>query len=190
MRSISVPLARIPKSGVSIEENVPLAQLQPGEVEPLPIDAIALTGKVLPAGDEYIFKGRCAGAFEHPCDRCLAMARIPFVVDMTWAFQEGPKAALLDSELQRKNDTRGGAYTYQGGEIDLAPYLWEELVLATPEKFMCKEDCAGLCPQCGANRNTEGCACSVETSDTPGTHKGLAGLADLFPSLAPKKQEE
>ncbi|MCX5757894.1 MAG: DUF177 domain-containing protein [Candidatus Hydrogenedentes bacterium] len=75
---------------------------------------------------------------------------------------------------------------FTGDEIDLAPAVWEEVVLAAPTKFLCRPDCAGLCPHCGANWNRGTCNCH-ETEELD--RKGLAGLADLLPKLKPDRLE-
>jgi len=50
-------------------------------------------------------------------------------------------------------------YTYDGEEILLDPFIHEALVLNVPSKIVCDEECKGLCPVCGANRNRVPCAC-------------------------------
>jgi uncharacterized protein len=50
-------------------------------------------------------------------------------------------------------------YTYEGEEVDLSPLFREQVVLAVPFAPLCSEDCKGLCPQCGADRNLERCDC-------------------------------
>jgi uncharacterized protein len=46
-------------------------------------------------------------------------------------------------------------------EIDVAPDLREDILIAIPSGPLCSEDCAGLCPACGANRNREACDCET-----------------------------
>jgi uncharacterized protein len=50
-------------------------------------------------------------------------------------------------------------YGYDGEEIDLTPLFRDQVVLAVPYAPLCSEDCKGLCPQCGADRNLETCDC-------------------------------
>ena len=50
-------------------------------------------------------------------------------------------------------------------QIDLDEVLREQFYLALPMKPLCREDCAGLCPQCGTNRNTGTCSCETEPED-------------------------
>ena len=54
---------------------------------------------------------------------------------------------------------------YQGEGILLEDVLREQLLLALPLKVTCREDCNGLCPQCGKNLNQEQCSCSIEVED-------------------------
>jgi len=51
------------------------------------------------------------------------------------------------------------------GIIDLAPIIREYLLLDMSHKPVCKEDCAGLCPVCGANRNKTQCDCKTDDID-------------------------
>ena len=48
---------------------------------------------------------------------------------------------------------------------DLAPFFREEIALAVPVQILCKEDCRGLCPSCGANLNLAPCNCVQKTGD-------------------------
>jgi uncharacterized protein len=60
-------------------------------------------------------------------------------------------AELTDDDLD--------LYGYDGEEIDLTPLFRDQVVLAVPFAPLCSEDCKGLCPQCGADRNLETCDC-------------------------------
>jgi uncharacterized protein len=50
-------------------------------------------------------------------------------------------------------------------ELDLGPAVREYGLLALPMKPLCRAECAGLCPECGVNRNVESCTCVVELRD-------------------------
>ncbi len=49
--------------------------------------------------------------------------------------------------------------------LDTEPLLYEQLQLNIPMRQLCREDCAGLCPTCGANRNAGECGCEVDDAD-------------------------
>ena len=54
---------------------------------------------------------------------------------------------------------------YRGNEIEVDSYLSEVVALALPVQPICREDCAGLCPKCGADRNQAPCACGDSQVD-------------------------
>lgn len=54
---------------------------------------------------------------------------------------------------------------YQGEGLLLEDALREQVLLATPVRALCREDCKGLCPQCGRNLNQEQCHCEQQVSD-------------------------
>jgi uncharacterized protein len=54
---------------------------------------------------------------------------------------------------------------YQGEGLLLEDVIREQLLLAVPLKAICREDCKGLCPQCGKNLNQEPCSCSAALQD-------------------------
>ena len=75
-----------------------------------------------------------------PCMRCLADARVPAAVEAREVHQ-----ASGDEELE-------SPYV-AGDELDLAGWAHEALALALPAQLLCRPDCAGLCPVCGASLN-------------------------------------
>ena len=66
-------------------------------------------------------------------------------------------------------------YTLCGDEVDTEPILRDEVLLAVPDLPMCREDCAGLCPACGADLNTGSCSGHDDEPVSP-----FAGLRDLL----------
>jgi uncharacterized protein len=57
------------------------------------------------------------------------------------------------------------AFEIEGDQIDLAPAIREYLMLELPDDRLCRDDCAGLCVVCGADRNTDPCACDTSVRD-------------------------
>ena len=54
---------------------------------------------------------------------------------------------------------------YENDAIDLGQLMMEQFQLALPMKPLCREDCKGLCPNCGMNLNTGTCDCNVKWED-------------------------
>jgi uncharacterized protein len=68
-----------------------------------------------------------------------------------------------DVEPEDEGDDR---YFYQGDHIELAPMLREHIILASPMRPLCRENCAGLCPRCGKDLNEGPCQCPAEAPPT------------------------
>ena len=170
--------------------DIPVRDVQPLHADDLPIERVVLVGTLCSVDTEYLLRGTLAGTFGGPCDRCLGEAEVAFRVDVCWMFEEERSVPSLDSCEGDALDSKDRK-SYQGNEIDLRPTIWEETAFAAPGKLLCREDCRGLCPQCGTNLNREECRCCPER-DTGGVAggKGFAGLASLFPDLEEEHSEE
>ena len=188
MDRLSVPLASITENGVNVDETVSTAALRPEGALELPVPRVHVRGTLQRVSGEYLFRGAVAGTFVHPCDRCLAPAEVPFETTVLWSFEPGQAESdaedAWDGETQ---DDRVSTYHFEGNEIDLAPLVWEEMSLAAPVKYLCREDCAGLCPQCGAKLNEGPCGCPSEQNMQ---NKGFAGLDTLLAQFEHKPPEE
>lgn len=107
------------------------------------------------AGQELIFQGTLRGEVTGHCARCLE----DFTVELNrpFHFVLVPHAAG-GAEIELEEDDLDLSY-YSGEEIDVSPLVREQLLLALPTQPLCREDCRGLCPSCGVNRNEEQCGC-------------------------------
>ncbi len=78
----------------------------------------------------------------------------------------GPVEGRVSARVKERFAPTGGthrdeeAYPLAGDELDLEPLARDAVLLELPLAPLCAEDCAGLCPTCGANRNTETCDCA------------------------------
>jgi len=114
-------------------------------------------------GQDIVFHGGFKGEVSARCSRCLA--DYCFEMDKHFDFVLTPapaKSGRRAEELSR--DDLGLSY-YSGEEIDLAPLIAEQVILALPTRPLCRESCCGLCGTCGTNLNNESCSCSVAVGD-------------------------
>ncbi|CAN5142435.1 YceD family protein [soil metagenome] len=101
------------------------------------------------------------------CARCLEpMPEATEVVDVAELFSDPATA-------EEPGDVEEG-YEIAAGSINIDALLRDALAQATPTAPLCREDCAGLCPTCGINRNDASCECA----DEPGDDR-WAALSDL-----------
>jgi uncharacterized protein len=181
---LKLTLSALPEKGLTVSAVASEEELRPEGARELNVGPVTVNGVLAEADTDYLFRGDISGEYRHACDRCLEEARVPFTVDVTWLFvpSEGSEELSESDEDFEDVEDEELPMTYENGEIDLAPHVWEEIVLAAPSKYLCREDCAGLCARCGANLNREQCSCPPDEGGKLG-NKGLQGLADLFPDL-------
>lgn len=106
-------------------------------------------------------KGRLQGNVSVTCSRCLADMAVDVSHDF---FYECLPAEAMEEEEELSKDSVDIHY-YTGGEIDITALVQEQLALALPMRPLCREDCKGLCPKCGANLNLGDCGCQRGPAD-------------------------
>lgn len=118
-------------------------------------------------GEKVIIEGGFQTTIRINCVSCLSECKQSLEADfryILWPQSTAPVEA--EQELQQEDLEIG---YYQGGVIDLRPFVTEQIYLALPHSPHCKEGCRGLCPVCGTNLNEKQCACTVtaRTTDSP-----------------------
>jgi len=108
-------------------------------------------------------QGDLATRLELPCARCLD----PVIQDVARPFDLLYRPLGTDAGNEELSVTAAEAEIgyYQGEGVLLEDALREQVLLAVPLKVVCREDCKGLCPTCGKNRNTEPCSCAPLAGD-------------------------
>lgn len=119
---------------------------------------LRFTGEVSNTGSEIYLRGTLESEAELICGRCLNLYKKPFRLPLEETYYRN-----MGTEVGEEDEEPGRIYS--GDEIDLDEIIQEALVLAIPMKPVCSPDCAGLCPVCGADRNTVRCDCRTETID-------------------------
>ena len=114
------------------------------------------------SGGEIRIQGRFSGTMETDCDRCLAAVTLP--LDGSFDLFYRPPANLDVDEL-KIDEGEAEIGFYEGLGLELADVVKEQVLLAVPMKRFCREDCRGICPVCGANRNEVVCECHEKPAD-------------------------
>jgi uncharacterized protein len=135
---------------------------------------VRLNGTVSRSRAAVGIAGEASTKLELACSRCLE--RYPLDVTAHFDLTYRPSGERPDGgdEVEVADEDIDTAY-YDEGRIDLAELVHEQLYLALPMKPLCKDDCQGLCPVCGVNRNTAPCSCETRWIDPR-----LAGLKALL----------
>ena len=115
---------------------------------------VQVTGVVTSTGDDrFYWRGGLVAPMEFDCRRCLTSVRADIEASVEALFTDDPDA--LDDPSVYPLDQRSTG-------IDLRTAVREELILAAPAFPLCREDCRGLCPQCGKDLNEGSCNCTPE----------------------------
>lgn len=113
------------------------------------------------AQSDLFFDGSVRGRARATCARCLESFSLAIAKD--FAFVLAPEKPLI-GEIELGTADLMQSF-YAGSEVDLTPLIYEQVLLTLPTRPLCAEECRGLCPQCGANRNSGDCSCSAEAGD-------------------------
>lgn len=104
-----------------------------------------------PTIDGIVVAGTVSVPWQGGCRRCLTDVRGLAVAEF--------------GELFQHDATDEEAEPIVGDQIDLVPLVREIVLLETPDAPLCREDCAGICPICGTDRNVDPCDCDTTVRD-------------------------
>lgn len=95
------------------------------------------------------------------CCRCLEAVEIPLDFTFTERYaRQGESAEDLAEESEMS-----AVMTYKDDIIDLDEVVKENLLINVPMRILCREDCPGMCPQCGRSLKEGPCGCIIDNVD-------------------------
>lgn len=154
----SINLARLLHEGGSTEaDGIIEGQIDLGS-ETIPLQGhapwrVSVTSVSGEGGQEFWMSGEIAGNAVMECRRCLTPTTTPVRAHFQNLLRYQP--GLEGIEVLEEDDEE--IFLFGHPNLDLAPFLSEAFALEVPITVLCKEDCKGLCPVCGANRNETDC---------------------------------
>lgn len=192
------PIAHDKGASLAIDVAEELSLLPPDKAGPVPECSFAGTsqgdtvqlmgpvrfrGDITNAGKLFYLRGQVDAHFATQCARCLE----PVGLDVTVPIQAEFKRLSSEASSPRTGRAEGADHfstaaqrwddaeitVFQGDVVDFTEVVRGELNLAIPYRVLCREDCKGLCPRCGANLNEGACGCVAEEGDLR-----LAALAE------------
>ncbi len=151
---------------------VPTADLERTQL--LELGPVSWAGEIWSDGPGYGLRADFSYEQTVACDRCLTPIVLPVSGEVRlMLITDAPQQTYEEIEL-----TAADLETLylDGDEFDPFQVLFEQLQLNVPMRAICKEDCQGLCPDCGINRNLEDCGCQEARIDP--RWEALRGLED------------
>jgi uncharacterized protein len=109
----------------------------------------------------------CTVTLALTCDRCL---------------EEVPWTCVIQLEKEYDKSDRDDEWNQEsfieGNDLDVGRLILAELLPKIPMKVLCKDDCKGICPVCGTNRNKKDCGCDQSVPDPR-----MAAIQDIFKNM-------
>jgi uncharacterized protein len=141
---------------------------QPDELNPVDervelIEPAAVNGRVRLAGNEVFVNGHVGTRVKVECDRCLQPVELP--VDSDFELEYIPDSEYEASEAAELTEAEMSVSVFDGDAVDVDEIVKEQVLLAVPTRMLCREDCKGICPECGRDRNTGECSCVTNDID-------------------------
>ena len=143
-------------------------EFEPSEID-LDGEDATLTGKAVFGGEaqqidgKVHVRGTVIADVSIDCTRCLESVAKRIEVSFDDIFvdlSEEPDADEIEVSTSELDES-----LVLDGKIDIAEVVREQILLALPDQVFCREDCKGLCPKCGANRNLIDCKCADDEVD-------------------------
>ena len=132
----------------------------------------SISGQIRRNGGRAKVAGKVAARLQLECDRCLKVMEFPVAsrFDLEYVTREDYQAQQALELTEEDLDLS----VFDGEVIDIDELVREELLLAVPSHLLCQENCKGVCPICGVDRNSVDCRCEIQEGDPR-----WAGLKEL-----------
>lgn len=146
VKGVQFDLVDLPPQGVDLDGSVPALELGLEDEERFWFTAPVeyhLHLEAINGGNDLLVKGNLKTAMDCVCDRCEGV--------FSWPIETEEVCHEFENAF--------------GTTIDLSDALREDILITFPQHFLCKEDCLGLCPRCGANWNDGPCDCPDDSGE-------------------------
>ena len=128
-----------------------------------PLHAAGVAELLAHSDGEVRIRGTLSVRMKAECDRCLGEASFPLNANLDLFYR--PMSYIARDEEIEIDEGEAEIGFYEGEGMELEDILREQVLLLLPMQKVCREDCKGICPICGENRNQTVCQCKLETVD-------------------------
>ncbi len=141
---------------------------QPDELNPVDervnlAEPATVSGHVRLEGNQVFVEGHVETRAQLECDRCLKPVELPVSADFALEYITG--ADYESSSVAALSEEELSVSVFDGEAIDVDEIVKEQILLALPARTLCRDDCKGICPECGNDRNTGECNCTPNEID-------------------------
>jgi uncharacterized protein len=126
-------------------------------------EAPQVRGRASRKGNEVRLRGHLTARAEVDCDRCLKTVAVPIEAEFDATYIPASEYALKETAELQTDDLL--LSVYEGDAVAVDEIVREQILLELPARALCREECQGLCPVCGTDRNTNDCSCEQKETD-------------------------
>ena len=146
------------------DETETVATAEIGHPDVQALSPVRWSGEIRFADPGYLLTATYSYQQTLSCQRCLEPVVETVAQPLQLLLLPG-KQTPADPEHMLAEEELGVVEVPEDDEVDLRPLLIEQIQLNVPMKPLCRADCAGLCPTCGANHNAGPCDCATSEVD-------------------------
>lgn len=128
------------------------------------VEPAEVSGRIRRDGKDVELQGEVHAKVEVVCGRCLQPVALPIAAEFNERFVRAVSWAAEEQHELQAEDLNIAVFDGEG--IELNDLVREELLLAVPVNVLCRENCQGLCPTCGIDRNLNNCQCASDEVDS------------------------
>jgi len=141
---------------------------RPDELDPVDerirlTEPAAVKGQIRLSGHDVVVNGHIDTRAQVDCDRCLKPVEMPVSADFELEYITG--SDYESSQAAELTEAEMSVSVFDGEAIDVDEIVKEQILLAVPTRMLCREDCKGICPECGMDKNTGECQCVTDDID-------------------------
>ena len=141
---------------------------RPDELDPVDerirlTEPAAVNGQIRLSGHDVVVNGHIDTRAQVDCDRCLKPVELPVSADFELEYITG--SDYESSQVAELTEAEMSVSVFDGEAIDVDEIVKEQILLAVPTRMLCREDCKGICPECGMDKNTGECQCVTDSID-------------------------
>jgi DUF177 domain-containing protein len=146
------------------QESIELKEEEKRNLDLLALSPVRCQGSLTHTDPDFLLHADLRFEQTVACNRCLKPVEqtVASTLDLVLVERSRKREATEDEQLEAQEL---GLVEVEGGVFDSRPLILEQVELSLPMKPLCREDCAGLCPQCGQDRNEGSCTCVHEKVD-------------------------
>lgn len=118
-------------------------------------EPVSISGSISNNGKTLVLDADCGGAVTTRCARCAKEIRKDIAFHINEALVQGEK----------KTDEFEDIIVFEKNDVNIDEIVYNNFIINSPARYLCKDDCKGLCPKCGADLNEGECGCGEDDID-------------------------